>query len=170
MADWKQITARIRRARGSRDPGGQLAVLYEKTNDAMVAFELGRHFEITKDPSKSLEWYLIAAKRFRRGDWKSKAREAVVRLGGELPPDSEPTAETVGAAGDDDSPAATSGEIPSDATRSEAAESPEGASAQDALGTSDIPENADVAEDSAPASDDKKRRRRGRRGGRNRRK
>jgi len=42
MADWKQITARIRRARGSRDPAGQLTLLFEKTSDAMVAFELGR--------------------------------------------------------------------------------------------------------------------------------
>ena len=94
MADWKQITARIRRARGSRDPGGQLALLYEKTNDAMVAFELGRHFEITKDFAKSLEWYLTAAKRFRRGEWKTKAREAIVRLGGDLPPDTDPVSES----------------------------------------------------------------------------
>ena len=35
MADWKQITARIRRARGSKDPAGQLTLLYEKTGDAM---------------------------------------------------------------------------------------------------------------------------------------
>jgi hypothetical protein len=45
MADWKQITARIRRARTSKDPAGQLSGLYEKTQDAMVAFELARHFE-----------------------------------------------------------------------------------------------------------------------------
>src|SRR5499425_1034198 len=85
MADWKQITARIRRARGSKDPAGQLAVLYEKTKDAMVAFELGRHFEIVRDPAKALSWYQAAYSRFRRGDWKTKSSEAIVRLGGELP-------------------------------------------------------------------------------------
>src|SRR5258705_6765238 len=93
MADWKQITARIRRARGSRDPAGQLALLYEKTGDAMVAFELGRHFEIAKDPALALQWYLTSASRFRRGEWKTKARDAIVRLGGELPPDTDPLPE-----------------------------------------------------------------------------
>src|SRR5215510_5035979 len=85
MADWKQITARIRRARGSKDPAGQLALLYEKTKDAMVAFELGRHFEIVRDPGTALQWYQSAYSRFRRGDWKTKSSEAILRLGGELP-------------------------------------------------------------------------------------
>jgi hypothetical protein len=40
MTDWKQITARIRRARTSKDPAGQLSNLYQKTRDAMV--EIGR--------------------------------------------------------------------------------------------------------------------------------
>jgi hypothetical protein len=89
MADWKQITARIRRARGSKDPAGQLTSLFEKTKDPMVAYELGRHFEVARDPEQALGWYLAAAKTFRRGDWKTKARDAVVRLGGELPPGSD---------------------------------------------------------------------------------
>src|SRR5215470_302208 len=80
MADWKQITARIRRARGSRDPGGQLALLFEKTKDAMVAFELGRHFEVVRDPAQALRWYQTAFSRFRRGDWKTKSGEAIVPL------------------------------------------------------------------------------------------
>ena len=88
MADWKQITARIRRARGSRDPAGQLTLLFEKTKDAMVAFELGRHFEVVRDPGQALPWYQTAASRFRRGEWKTKATEAIVRLGGEIPADS----------------------------------------------------------------------------------
>ena len=87
MADWKQITARIRRARGSRDPAGQLTLLFEKTKDAMVAFELGRHFEVVRDPALALQWYQTAASRFRRGEWKTKANEAIVRLGGEIPAD-----------------------------------------------------------------------------------
>ncbi len=41
MADWKQITARIRRARTGKDPAAQLSALYEKTQDAMVAFGVG---------------------------------------------------------------------------------------------------------------------------------
>jgi len=44
MTDWKQITARIRRARTSKDPAGQLSNLYQKTRDAMVAFELAKFF------------------------------------------------------------------------------------------------------------------------------
>ena len=56
----------------------------------MVAFELGRHFEIAKDSAQSLQWYLTSASKFRRGEWRTKAREAVVRLGGELPPDLDP--------------------------------------------------------------------------------
>lgn len=166
MADWKQITARIRRARGSRDPGGQLALLYEKTNDAMVAFELGRHFEISKEPAKSLDWYLIAAQRFRRGDWKNKARDAVVRLGGELPPDTEPVADGGAANGS-----------------TEPLELPAGSVAGTAFGSGEPQANteetvSDVSSEVADegpaetgaASADKKRRRRGRRGGRNRRK
>jgi hypothetical protein len=82
MADWKQITARIRRARTSKDPAGQLSNLYEKTRDAMVAFELGKLFENSQQNDEAAKWYSTAAERFRRADWKSKAQEAVVRLGG----------------------------------------------------------------------------------------
>jgi hypothetical protein len=167
MADWKQITARIRRARGSRDPAGQLLLLYEKTNDAMVAFELGRHFEIAKDSAQALQWYLTSASKFRRGDWKTKAREAVARMGGELPPDSDPalelpslrTAETEAAAG---SPAILIPEptVPFEETAT-AFESLVAAGAEGAP----TPASSDDL-----TSSDKKHRRRGRRGGRNRRK
>jgi hypothetical protein len=81
MADWKQITARIRRARTSKDPAGQLSNLYEKTHDAMAAFELARYFETSGNPADAGKWYATAADRFRRADWKSKAQEAAVRLG-----------------------------------------------------------------------------------------
>src|SRR5579863_3545490 len=96
MADWKQITARIRRARGSRDPAGQLTLLFEKTKDAMVAFELGRHFEVVRDPAQALQWYQTAASRFRRGEWKTKANEAIIRLGGEIPADAAAPSAPVG--------------------------------------------------------------------------
>src|SRR5271154_643446 len=85
MADWKQITARIRRARTSKDPAAQLSNLYEKTQDAMVAFELARHFETAGLAADSGKWYIAAAGRFRRADWKVKALESAVRLGCEVP-------------------------------------------------------------------------------------
>jgi hypothetical protein len=82
MADWKQITARIRRARTSKDPAGQLSNLFQKTRDAMVAFELAKYFETAGQNAEAAKWYSAAAERFRRADWKTKAKEAAVRLGG----------------------------------------------------------------------------------------
>lgn len=82
MADWKQITARIRRARTGKDPAGQLSNLYEKTRDAMVAFELAKFFEASGQNADAAKWYSAAAERFRRADWKTKAQEAAMRLGG----------------------------------------------------------------------------------------
>src|SRR3982074_1422491 len=90
MTDWKQITARIRRARTSKDPAGQLSNLYQKTRDAMVAFELAKFFETSGQNADAAKWYSAAAERFRRSDWKIKAQEAAVRLGGvpgEIPVD-----------------------------------------------------------------------------------
>lgn len=86
MADWKQITARIRRARTGKDPVGQLSNLFEKTRDAMVAFELARYFETSGQNPEAAKWYVAAAQRFRRADWKTKAQEAAVRLGAEIVP------------------------------------------------------------------------------------
>src|SRR5260370_42491404 len=88
MTDWKQIPARIRRARTSKDPAGQLSNLYQKTRDAMVAFELAKFFETAGQNADAAKWYSAAAERFRRSDWKIKAQEAAVRLGvapGEIP-------------------------------------------------------------------------------------
>src|SRR5712664_581385 len=82
MADWKQITARIRRARTGKAPAGQLSNLYQKTRDAMVAFELAKFFETSGQNADAAKWYSAAAERFRRADWKIKAQEAAVRLGG----------------------------------------------------------------------------------------
>ena len=80
MPDWKQITARIRRARTGKDPLGQLANLYQKTSDAMVAFELAKLFETSGQNSDAAKWYSTAAAKFRRAEWKIKAQEAAVRL------------------------------------------------------------------------------------------
>ncbi len=84
MADWKQITARIRRARTSKDPAAQLSNLFQKTRDAMVAFELARYFESSGQNADAGKWYATAAERFRRADWKTKAQESALRLGAEL--------------------------------------------------------------------------------------
>ena len=84
MADWKQITARIRRARTAKDPAGQLSNLFQKTRDGMVAYELARHFEAAGQSAEAVKWYSTAAERFRRADWKTKAQDAVTRLGGSL--------------------------------------------------------------------------------------
>src|SRR5215467_5116982 len=89
MADWKQITARIRRARTGKDPAAQLSTLYEKTQDAMVAFELARVFETASQNAEAAKWYTTAAERFRRADWKTKAQQAATRLGGETSGDSQ---------------------------------------------------------------------------------
>src|SRR5438477_115173 len=171
MADWKQITARIRRARGSRDPAGQLGLLYEKTGDAMVAFELGRHFEITKDSAKALHWYLTSFSKFRRGEWKTKAREAVIRLGGELPSDTEPLTEPLPERSDEAplSPAVITmpdPTVPFEQTAVAFESLAETAAESSSSAASAGPESADETKSAL----DKKHRRRGRRGGRNRRK
>jgi len=85
MADWKQITARIRRARTGKDPAGQLTNLFTKTRDAMVAFELARYLESIGNSADAGRWYLTAAERFRRSDWKTKAQESATRLGATTP-------------------------------------------------------------------------------------
>src|SRR5216683_2363131 len=81
MSDWRQIQARIRKAKAAVDPAGQLAGLYERTRDAMVAFELARHHEKRGENQDAARWYTAAAERFRRAQWKVKAQEALTRLG-----------------------------------------------------------------------------------------
>jgi hypothetical protein len=160
MADWKQITARIRRARTGKDPVGQLSNLYEKTRDAMVAFELARYFETTGQNPEAAKWYLAAAERFRRADWKTKAQEAAVRLGAE--------AAAVDAAHSSGDSMLTP--IPV----ADPEPSPEESSATSESSAADVESAADdgsaTAAGESADSPDKKRRRRGRRGGRNRRK
>src|SRR5260370_36765203 len=85
MTDWKQITARIRRARTGKDPAVQLSNLYQKTRDAMVAFELAKFFETTGQSGEAAKWYSTAPQPFRRADCQTKARGAAVRLAGTAP-------------------------------------------------------------------------------------
>jgi len=159
MADWKQITARIRRARGSKDPAGQLTLLFEKTKDAMVAFELGRHFEIVRNPAQALEWYQNAYSRFRRGDWKTKSSEAITRLGGELPVDFGQKSSSDAAAAS----TATAITAPEPALPVEL-----NATAFESLVAVGSEHPPSDTPSTASAEAEKKRRRRGRRGGRNR--
>ena len=51
----------------------------------MVAFELARYFESKGNTSDAGRWYLTAAERFRRADWKTKAQESATRLGATEP-------------------------------------------------------------------------------------
>jgi len=162
MADWKQITARIRRARTGKDPVGQLSNLFEKTHDAMVAFELARYFETAGQNPEAAKWYLAAAERFRRADWKIKAQEAAVRLGAEVAQgDPSQTSSNVELT---PPPVVPLEPLPSLADNAGAfAASTDSAVLESENGSSKT--GVESAE-----TPDKKRRRRGRRGGRNRRK
>jgi hypothetical protein len=165
MTDWKQITARIRRARTSKDPAGQLSNLYQKTRDAMVAFELAKFFETSGQNADAAKWYSAAAERFRRSDWKVKAQEAAVRLGGapgEIPMEAgaPPPQEF----------ALTPPAVSTPAPGLPFEQNPEALESSVAV-TSEIQQAAESSVDT-PASPEPERkgRRRGRRGGRNRRK
>jgi hypothetical protein len=91
MADWRQIQARIRKAKNSADAPAKLSELYSRTRDAMVAWELGALEEKAEHTDQAGDWYTIAAQHFRRSDWKKKAEEALIRLGRELPAPQEKT-------------------------------------------------------------------------------
>lgn len=163
MADWKQITARIRRARTSKDPAGQLANLYEKTHDAMVAFELAKYFETSGQTADAAKWYGTAAEHFRRADWKTKAQEAATRLGGAPP--SESNAEPAGEVSVLTSPPIVVPEPGLPLEQNAAAlESMMAVSSEIQSASESAP-----AASSAGAATAAGRRRRGRRGGRNRR-
>jgi hypothetical protein len=159
MADWKQITARIRRARTGKDPVGQLSSLFEKTRDAMVAFELARVLETSGQNSDAAKWYVAAAERFRRADWKSKAQEAAVRLGADI------SAAASAAAATDGEPESTALEAEDPALATSVSEAPEAESAP----STQVSEEAAAPSGTDAETKDRGRRRRGRRGGRNRR-
>jgi hypothetical protein len=165
MTDWKQITARIRRARTSKDPAAQLSNLYQKTRDAMVAFELAKFFETSGQNADAAKWYSAAAERFRRADWKIKAQEAAVRLGGtpgELP--LEAAVQPTGEFALTPPPVLTAEPSLPFEQNAEALESSVAVS-------SEIQQAAEGSASASASSEPERRsRRRGRRGGRNRRK
>ncbi len=159
MADWKQIQARIRRARTGADPAGQLEKLFEKTRDAMAAYELAVHHEAAGHISDAVRWFGTAAERFRRADWKKKSEEAIARLSGSAPAKAAVAAEPEVALTTDDAQVNfAEPTLFSDRTETASGETP----------PNEMPEAAHPAEEAtAPgALPERKRRRRGRRGGR----
>ena len=75
MADWRQIQARIRKAKNSPDAHAKLSELYQRTRDAMVAWELALIQRKAERKDDAVKWYSIAAERFRRSEWKRKPRK-----------------------------------------------------------------------------------------------
>ena len=179
MADWRQIQARIRKAKNSADAKTKLAELYQRTHDAMVAWELGVVEEKAERNEDAVKWFTIAAERFRRADWKKKAEEALTRLGAPLPaPGAKPSAEPILPAQHADESASSHPSAHSDDPGQaqarlalgeiSAEDSSEEAEADIAASASAESHGATAATDAGDATG-KKKRRRGRRGGRGRR-
>jgi len=159
MSDWRQIQARIRKAKVTADPAGQLAALYERTRDAMVAFELARHHEKRGENQEAARWYTAAAERFRRAQWKLKAQEALARLGVAIPIETAaPNFHAEAAHGASSSQAETLPPAPVEEHRA--------AIHEDSIGEPSVIAAPQPARESDSG---RKRRRRGRRGGRGRR-
>jgi hypothetical protein len=164
MADWRQIQARIRKAKNAPDAHVKLSELFQRTRDAMVAWELALIEEKSEHIAEAGRWYTIAAQRFRRAEWKKKAEEALTRLGIALPaPGEEAAVEPhveVREEGEKVSFPLALGEIP---------HIPATAAGGMNLGEShdESPAGSHAATETGDAG--KKKRRRGRRGGRGRR-
>ena len=195
MADWRQIQARIRKAKASTDAAAKLAELYEQTRDAMVAFELARWQEKAGEHAEAARWYTAAAERFRRSQWKTKAEAALARLRSPSPAGVETSQ------GTEASPDSSSADVSSANATSSASDLSETQSAsetgpdigQDVTGQDIAPDVArpqlevvrepmqrarsagaatpgnTAADETGAAPGQRKPRRRGRRGGRNRR-
>jgi hypothetical protein len=174
MADWRQIQARIRKAKNSPEALVKLTELYQRTRDAMVAWELGAIQEKAELKGEAAKWYTIAAQRFRRADWKKKAEEALTRLGVELPPPGLPVEPNAPAA-----PVMAPAMGREDAEE-ELAESGDAEDSKQPLALGEIPESSaqvevghSIESSAQPAEgregqQGKRMRRRGRRGGRGR--
>jgi hypothetical protein len=177
MADWRQIQARIRKAKASSDPPAQLAELYQRTRDAMVAFELAQWHEKAGNAGETVQWYTTAAQRFRRAQWRTKAEEALARLGAPLsapnpPPAAERSSEDGSAAL---APAEESPDVPagmSYQTSLAESESVHGGNGHPVMEPAAVLAEQSASEGTVPAaagpSGSGRRHRRGRRGGRKR--
>jgi hypothetical protein len=177
MADWRQIQARIRKAKNSPDAPTKLHELYQRTRDAMVAWELGVAEEKAERTDEAVKWYTIAVERFRRADWKKKAEEALTRLGAPLPePGAKPSAEPAfvaragkaeDSANDDEKEIERVDEIETVGVRLALGEIADDAEGESEGETPSASQEGSAAGGESDAS--KKKRRRGRRGGRGRR-
>lgn len=179
MTDWRQIQARIRKAKNSPDAVTKLSELFQRTRDGMVAWELGAIEEKSERAGEAVKWYTVAAERFRRAEWKKKAEEALARLGAPLPvassrpqhdhaPENNSAAAALSDAAEEEDQSEMSKPIVQPLAYGEIPES-EYAEVQlsSAASTSAA---APLAADAGSAADpQKKKRRRGRRGGRGRR-
>lgn len=174
MADWRQIKARIRKAKASADAAAALENLYQRTRDAMVAMELAAVYEKNEQREDAVKWFRTAFDRFRRGTWKRKAGEGLVRLGEEvdlaaIPEDAPRAPRAAAKEADAPEPPHSNFEetaIPlGDAEPDSLAEQP--APVGDLEAASDEPATSPQGQDAA--ANGGKKRRRGRRGGRGRR-
>ena len=159
MTDWRQIRARIRRAKSGQDATTRLEQLYDKTRDGMVAFELAQLEELAGRIERATDWYKRAWQRFRRSEWKQKAEEALARHGVPLPLE---TAEAPAEPREHVAPAETAAEPETEANFEAASE------AETEVEDEAQPTAPAEAADAQPAPTGDKRRRR-RRGGRGRR-
>jgi hypothetical protein len=163
MADWRQIQARIRKAKNAQDAHAKLSELFQRTHDAMVAWELALIEEKAERPDEAARWYTIAAQRFRRAEWKKKAEEALARLGVALPAAASEAANEARGPAAEENVERTQATLPlalGEISRIPAAEGAIEAHAESQTETGAALESADPG---------KKKRRRGRRGGRGRR-
>jgi hypothetical protein len=177
VGNWQQVQARIRKAKTSADPTGQLAALYSRTRDAMAAFELAVVQERAGNRDQAVEWYTVAVQRFRRAEWKKKAEDCLLRLGAPVPASIEPDA----AAASESSAPDNIGNVAPSEPRSGDLRLAEQNSELTLFGEGDFSAHDEPA-DAAPATDAqakpadasaagglRRKRRRGRRGGRGRR-
>ncbi|MGA8012850.1 MAG: hypothetical protein WB949_10530, partial [Candidatus Acidiferrales bacterium] len=179
MADWRQIQARIRKAKNSPDAQAKLNELYQRTRDAMVAWELGAIEEKSEHKEEAGNWYTIAAQRFRRADWRKKAEEALTRLGIEIPPPLTPSEQAARPGREMRADSEPHGEASEESSGADAHESEESSVEGIPLALGEIPESheegassessAALADPAASSDPGKRKRRRGRRGGRGRR-
>jgi hypothetical protein len=135
VADWRQIRARIRRAKSGPDAATRLEQLFDKTRDGMVAFELALLEESSGRIERATDWYKRAWQRFRRSEWKQKAEEALVRHGVPIP-------------------AATEEDSPIQESESQSASAPVESSAETSVEMAAEPSAATDVEGAAEPADD----------------
>lgn len=172
MADWRQIQARIRKAKNSPDAQAKLNELFQRTRDGMVAWELGVIEEKAEHLEEAGRWYTIAAQRFRRADWRKKAEEALTRLGIELPAPLTPSERAAPPPRESSEQSEAGGESPEPTARE--SEDTDEETMPLALGEIAEPGDETVSSTATESAGEgsalgKKKRRRGRRGGRGRR-